>query len=129
MGREPFSSWFTWKRGATIERRRQTEKAARRSLVLRPQPSLTQITPVVELVGVFGPAVADIGAIVHVGDEDILGTGIDLGLSLLHGLTGANDDENNAGSARNQPLAIHCFYVFDVNAFHVGFLENDGVVF
>src|SRR5260370_10505923 len=88
-----------------------------------------QIAPVVELVGIFGPAVADVRAVVHVGDEDVLDAGIDLGLSLLHGLTGADNDEHNAGSAGNQPLAVHYFYVFDVNALGNGLLEDDGVVF
>src|ERR1700676_2298931 len=27
MGREPFSSWSTWKRGATIKERRRTEES------------------------------------------------------------------------------------------------------
>src|SRR4029077_15935370 len=31
---------------------------------------LAEVTPVVELVGIFGPAVADVGAVIHVGDED-----------------------------------------------------------
>jgi len=43
-------------------------------------------------------------------------------------LTGADDDENDAGSAGNQPLAVDFLDVFDVNALHVGFLEDDGVV-
>ncbi len=82
-----------------------------------------------EFVGIFGPAVADVGAVVHIGDEDVFGAGIDLGLSLLHGLADTDDNEDDPGSAGNQPLAVHFFYVFDVNAFHVGLLENDGVVF
>ena len=45
-----------------------------------------------EFVGILGPAVANVGAVVHVGDEDIFGAGIDLGLGLLHGLTEADDD-------------------------------------
>jgi hypothetical protein len=48
----------------------------------------------VEFVGVFGPAVADIGAVVHVGDENVLGSRVDLSLGLLHGLADADDDEN-----------------------------------
>ncbi len=82
-----------------------------------------------ELVGVFGPAVADVGAVVHVGDEDIFNAGVDLGLSLLHGLAGADDDEDDARSSRDQPLAVDFLHVLDVHAFHIGFLEDDGVVF
>jgi len=83
----------------------------------------------VEFVGVLGPAVADVGAVVHVGDEDVFGAGVDLGLGLLHGLAEADDDEDDAGGAGDEPLAVHDFYVFDVNAFGCRFLENDGVVF
>ena len=43
-----------------------------------------------EFVGVFGPAVPDVGAVVHVGDEDVFDAGIDLGLGLLHGLARAD---------------------------------------
>ena len=77
-----------------------------------------------EFVGVLGPAVADVGAVVHVGDEDVFGAGVDLGLGLLHGLAEADDDENDAGSAGDEPLAVDVFYVFDVNAFELGFLKT-----
>ena len=53
---------------------------------------LAQVTPVVEFVGVFDPAVADVGAVVHVGNENIFDAGIDLGLSLFHRGSGADDD-------------------------------------
>src|SRR5258708_21868397 len=104
-------------------------RAARQSWSKQQAGTSAQIAPVVELVGIFGPAVADVRAVVHVGDEDVLDAGIDLGLSLLHGLTGGDNDEHNAGSAGNQPLAVHYFYVFDVNALGNGLLEDDGVVF
>jgi len=81
-----------------------------------------------KLVGIFGPAVADVGAIVHVGDKNVFGARVNLGLGLLHGLADADDDENDAGGAGDQPLAIDFLYIFDVNAFHVGFFEDDGVV-
>jgi hypothetical protein len=32
---------------------------------------LAQVAPIVQFVGVFGPAVADVGAVVHVGNEDV----------------------------------------------------------
>jgi hypothetical protein len=44
----------------------------------------SEVAPVVEFVGVLRPAVAYVGAVVHVGDEDIFDLGINLGLSLLH---------------------------------------------
>jgi hypothetical protein len=53
---------------------------------------LAEIAPVVELVGIFTPAVADVGAVVHVGDKDVFDAGIGLGLGLLHGLAEADDD-------------------------------------
>src|SRR5467141_23757 len=103
-------------------------RAARQCWSKQQAGTSAQIAPVVELVGIFGPAVADVRAVVHVGDEDVLDAGIDLSLSLLHGLTGADNDEHNARSAGNQPLAVHYFHVFDVNAFGHGLLEDDGVV-
>ena len=51
--------------------------------------SLAEVAPVVELVGIFDPAVADVGAVVHVGDENVFDAGVDLGLGLFHGLAGA----------------------------------------
>src|SRR5260370_924000 len=86
-----------------------------------------QIAPVVELVGIFGPAVADVRAVVHVGDEDVLDAGIDLGLSLLRGLTGADNDEHNAGSAGSQPLAVHD--AVEVDVADVAFLGELGLHF
>ena len=70
-----------------------------------------------QFVGIFHPAVADVGAVVHVGDENVFDAGIDLGLRLLHGLAGADDDEDDAGSAGDEPLAVDFLYVFDVDAF------------
>jgi hypothetical protein len=53
---------------------------------------LPEVAPVVEFVGVFDPAVADVGAVVHVGDHYVFYAGVDLGLGLQHGLAGADDD-------------------------------------
>src|SRR5882762_1294557 len=92
------------------------------------QELLAEVAPVVELVGVFGPAVADVGAVVHVGNQDVFGAGVHLGLGLLHGVADTDDDENDAGGAGDEPLAVDFFHVFDVNAFHVGLFEDDGVV-
>src|SRR5882672_3909885 len=55
-----------------------------------------QVAPVVEFVGVFGPAVADVGAVVHVGNQNVFDAGINLGLGLFHGLSNANYYENHA---------------------------------
>jgi len=82
----------------------------------------------VEFVGVFGPAVADVGAVVHIGDKNIFYAGIDLGLGLLHGLADAYDDEDDARSSSDKPLAVHLFYVFDVDLVGRAALEDDGVV-
>jgi hypothetical protein len=51
---------------------------------------LAEVTPVVEFVGVFLPAVADVRALVHVGDHDVFDAGADPGLGLLHGLANAD---------------------------------------
>src|SRR5882724_12268803 len=81
-----------------------------------------------ELVGVFSPTVADVGAVVHVGDEDVFNAGVDLGLGLFHGLAGADDGEDDAGGARDEPLAVDLFYVLDVDLLGSAFLKNDGVI-
>ena len=57
---------------------------------------LSQITPVVELVGIFHPAIPDVSAVVHIGNQNILDAGVDLGLRLLHGGAEADDDQDNA---------------------------------
>jgi hypothetical protein len=90
---------------------------------------LAEVAPVVELVGVFPPAVADVGAVIHVGDEDVLDAGVDLGLGLLHGLAGADYNEDHAGGARDKPLTVELLYVFDVDLVRGATLEDDGVVF
>jgi hypothetical protein len=53
---------------------------------------LTQVAPIVQFVGVFDPAVADVGAVVHVRDEDVLDAGVGLRLGLEHGLAETDDD-------------------------------------
>ncbi len=82
-----------------------------------------------ELVGVFDPAVADVGAVVHVGDEDVFDAGVGLDLGLFHGLAESADDEDDAGGAGDEPLLVDDFNVFDVDAFRGGALEDDGGVF
>jgi len=82
---------------------------------------LAEIAPVVEFVGVFDPAVADVCAVVHVGDHYVFYAGIDLGLGLQHGLAGADYDQDDSAGAGDQPLAFDFFYIFDVDAVEVGF--------
>ncbi len=96
---------------------------------LKAQRELAEVAPIVELVGVFHPAVADVGAVVHVGNENVFDAGVDLGLRLLHGLAGADDDENDARSAGDEPLSVDLLNVLDVDALVHGALENDGGVF
>src|SRR6266436_2782062 len=88
-----------------------------------------QIAPVVEFVGVFGPAVADVGAVVHVGNQNVFDARVGLGLGLFHGLAEADNDQDDARSAGYQPLLVDDFYVFDVDAFVHGALEDNGGVF
>src|SRR5579871_102793 len=88
-----------------------------------------QIAPVVEFVGVFGPAVADVGSIVHVGNQNVFDARVDLRLGLLHGLAQTDDDEDNAGSAGDEPLTVYLFHVFDVNLLGNVAFKDDGVVF
>jgi hypothetical protein len=53
-----------------------------------------QIAPGVQAVAVFYPAVADVRAVVHVGDQDIFNSRVHLCLRLLHGLAQADDHED-----------------------------------
>ena len=89
---------------------------------------LAEIAPVVEFVGVFDPAVADVGAVVHVGNHDVFDAGVGLGFGLEHGLAGADDDEDYAAGSRDEPLAFDFLHVFDVDAVIVGLFEDDGAV-
>jgi hypothetical protein len=83
----------------------------------------------VEFVGIFDPAVADVGAVVHVGDHDVFDARVHLGFGLQHGLPRADDDQNDSARAGDEPLAFDFLYIFDVNAVEVRFLEDDGAVF
>src|SRR5258707_1077681 len=85
--------------------------------------------PGVGVVRVFGPAVADVGAVVHVGNQNVFDARVGLGLGLLHGLAEADDDQDYAGGAGDQPLLVDDFYVFNVDAFVHGALEDNGGVF
>src|SRR5579859_2899664 len=88
-----------------------------------------QVAPVVQFVGVFGPAVADVGAVVHVGNQNVFYARIDLRLGLLHGLTETDDDENDPGSPGDEPLAVYLFDVFDMHLLGRAAFEDDGIVF
>jgi len=83
----------------------------------------------VELVGVFRPAVADVGAVIHVGDEDVFDAAVDLGLRLFHRLARANHRKHDSGCTGNEPLPVHLFHVFDVDLLGRAALENDGAIF
>jgi hypothetical protein len=88
-----------------------------------------QVAPIVQAVAVFFPAVADVGAVIHVGNQDILDARVNLGLRLLHSLARADDDEDYAGSSGDEPLAVDLLDVFDVNFFRGRLFENDGRIF
>src|ERR1035438_10278918 len=90
---------------------------------------LSQVTPIVKLVGIFGPAVADVRTVVHVGDENVLDPRINLSLRLLHRLPGADYREDYARGASDKPLPIHLLYVFDVNLVRSSALKHDGIIF
>src|SRR5262249_46068924 len=83
---------------------------------------------IMQFVGVLRPAVAYVCAVIHVGDENIFDAAIDLSLGLLHGLSEADNDQNHAGSSRDEPLAVDLFHVFNVNLVGRAALENNGVV-
>src|ERR1700757_698937 len=91
--------------------------------------ALTEVAPVVEFVGVFPPAIADVGAVIHVGNEDVFDARIGLSLGLFHGLANSDDDQNDTGGPRNKPLLVDDLHIFDVDAFVDEPLENDDGVF
>ncbi len=76
-----------WRRSGPLAQNRQDAGAT---------GGLAEIAPIVEFVGVFHPAVAYVGTVVHVGNENIFDAGIHLGLGLLHGLAGTDDDEHDS---------------------------------
>ena len=50
-------------------------------------------------VRILVPAVADVGAIIHVGDEDVFDAAVGHGLGLFHGLAVADHHKNDAGGS------------------------------
>src|SRR5215472_15850987 len=88
-----------------------------------------QVAPVVEAVAIFFPAVADVSAVVHVRDEDVLDARVDLRLRLLHRLPGSDDNQDDAGRTGNEPLAIDLLDVFDVHFVGGRLLENNRGIF
>src|SRR5271166_1834733 len=95
-----------WAPSGAVDQRGCEENARRRHKAAPTRLWLTQVTPVVEFVGVFTPAVAEVGAVVHVGNEDIFYAGIGLGLGLFHGLAEADYDQHHARGAGDQPLLV-----------------------
>src|SRR5579862_2998918 len=87
--------------------------------------NFAQIAPSVQLVVVLEPALADVVAIVHVGNHDIADSRIRLGLGLTHRLTHSAHDEHDTGGARHVPLAVHLLHILDVNLFRDTLLEQD----
>ena len=57
---------------------------------------LAQISPGMQAIGVFHPAVTDVGAVIHVGNEHIFNSGINLRLSLPHGRSRADHDQDDS---------------------------------
>jgi hypothetical protein len=80
------------------EKQRQQQRSRRDAGAIDGNGS-AQVSPGVESVAVFYPAVADVGAVVHVGDQNIFDTGVHLGLCLLHGLAQADDYQDYSGCA------------------------------
>ena len=73
----------------------------------------------------FRPAVADILAVVHVGDHDVAHAVVGLPLRLPHRRAHAAHDQHHARRAGHQPLAVHLFHVLDVDALACRGLEED----
>jgi len=88
----------------------------------------TEIAPIVERVGVFGLTVADVRAVIHVGDHDVFNAQVDLGLGLHHGLARADDDEYDTRRAFDEPLAIDLFCIFNVDSVEAGPIEDNRAV-
>ena len=83
--------------GATGIRRRKTRAShdvstSRDHVTLR---SSAEISPIVQFVGIFDPAIPDVGAVIHVGNEYVLDTRVDLGLGLFHRLPGPDNDQDH----------------------------------
>ena len=78
-----------------------------------------------EFVRVFSPSISDIRAVIHVGDKNVFDSRVGLGLSLLHGLAHADDNQHDTRGTGYEPLLIHNLYVLDVDPFGCGSLEYD----
>jgi len=82
----------------------------------------------VERVGVFGLTVADVRALIHVGDHGVSNPRIDLGLGLHHGLARADDDEYHTRRAFDEPLTIDLFCIFNADSVETGLIEDSRAV-
>jgi hypothetical protein len=79
----------------------------------------------VQAVAVFFPTVSDVCAVVHVGNQNVFDARVHLRLGLLHRLAGADDDEDDAGSSGDEPLAVELFDVLDVGFVGGRLLKHD----
>ena len=61
-----------------------------------PDLALPQVAPGMQLVVILEPAIADVGAVVHVGNQDVLHPLVRLRLRLLHGDSEAGNNEDDA---------------------------------
>src|SRR5262249_39719553 len=77
---------------------------------------LSEVSPGVQAVAVLGPALADVVAVVHVGNHDVAHAVVGLPLRLRHGRPGAADDEHHAGGAGDAPLVVDLLHFLDVNS-------------
>jgi hypothetical protein len=88
-----------------------------------------EIAPVVELVRILKPALADILSIIHIRDKDIIDPAIDLLPCLLHGRAGAADDQSDSCCAGNKPVPIVALDILYMDSFDIGLPEDDDCIF
>src|SRR3989338_4218239 len=88
-----------------------------------------EIAPVMQLVRVLKPAVADVFPVIHVRDADVVDPVVNLRPRLLHCLAGANNYQYDSRIARDNPFMVDKLHVLYVDALKLRFPEqNHGVL-
>ena len=80
-------------------------------------------------VAFVAPAVADVGAVEHVGDDDGFDAGVGFAVGFFHRGAGTGDHERVAVPAGDFPVPFFELDVPEVDAFHAGFGKNDDGIF
>src|SRR5271155_2978526 len=91
-------------------------------------PNSSEVAPTKQQIDISEPALPDVVAVKHVGDHDVFHGLVCRVDRLLHGRSGAGDDQRVPRTARDVPVALDELHLTYVDAVEGGFLEEYGRV-